>query len=276
VRALFVTDLHGSTWKYERTLALARQGGFPVVINGGDMLPSAGEPFRQGHFIRNFLATHFAAYEQSGIYYLCFLGNDDLRIFDDLLAITAAPFAHVQVLAQRRVEIGEYEFIGMNRVADYPFQLKDRCRRDTEAFHFPKQYGPGLLSTPEGWERLPDWPAYARSLPTLAEELGNLPHPRDAGRCVYVMHMPPAHLELDVCHDGRRVGSQAVYDFLATRQPRLSLHGHIHESPRVSGRWQAWVGDTLCLQPGQELGLCYVTLDMDTRKCERHVASRFR
>jgi Icc-related predicted phosphoesterase len=276
VRALFVTDLHGSTWKYERTLALARHGGFPLVINGGDMLPSEGELFRQGEFIHTFLTPHFAAYDQSGIHYLCFLGNDDLRIFDDLLVQAAAPFGHVQVLAQRRVEIGAYEFIGLNWVADYPFQLKDRCRRDTEAFLFPKQYGPGLLSTPEGWQRLPDWPAYARTLPTLAEELANLPLPRDAARSIYVMHMPPARLELDVCHDGRRVGSQAVYDFLAARQPRLSLHGHIHESPRMSGRWQTWLGGTLCLQPGQELGLCYLTLDLDTRQGERHVARRFR
>ncbi len=53
MRALFVTDLHGSKWKYERLFEVAKDFQANVVINGGDMLPHNNEPFRQGEFITN-------------------------------------------------------------------------------------------------------------------------------------------------------------------------------------------------------------------------------
>ncbi|MBM4283842.1 MAG: phosphoesterase [Deltaproteobacteria bacterium] len=276
MRLLFVTDLHGSIRKYEILLKEARAVRAQVVVNGGDMLPTEGDLFRQGDFIRTFLARHFEAYDHAGIHYLCFLGNDDLRIFDGLLAETAARCGYVHVLAQRWLSLGAFEFIGMNWVADYPFRLKDRCRRDTESFRFPPQYGSALVSTARGWKEIPDWFGYAAQLPSLAEELENLPQPRRWQDTVCIMHMPPAHLGLDVCQDGRRVGSQAIHDYLKAHQPLLSLHGHIHESPRMSGHWQAWLGKTLCLQPGQGAGLTYVAVDLATRECRRFVLPNVR
>jgi Icc-related predicted phosphoesterase len=32
----------------------------------------------------------------------------------------------------------------------------------------------------------------------------------------------------------------------------LALHGHIHESPEMSGCWTAHIGNTICVQPGEE------------------------
>ena len=43
------------------------------------------------------------------------------------------------------------------------------------------------------------------------------------------------------------VGSSAVRDAIATYQPMLSLHGHIHES-----RGEARIGRTVALNPGSE------------------------
>ena len=82
MRVLFATDLHGSKWKYERLFEVARDFRAKVVINGGDMLPGNNDLFRQGEFITGYLDDHFARFDSAGIYYLCYLGNDDLRIFD--------------------------------------------------------------------------------------------------------------------------------------------------------------------------------------------------
>ncbi len=71
------------------------------------------------------------------------------------------------------------------------------------------------------------------------------------GAC-YIIHDPPAGLGLDFTCRGRKVGSRAVYNFISERRPLLTLHGHIHESPYLSGKWIAWVGGTLCIQPGQD------------------------
>jgi len=51
VRLLFVTDLHGCKWKYERLFEVANDFRADVVINGGDMLPGNNDLFRQDKFI---------------------------------------------------------------------------------------------------------------------------------------------------------------------------------------------------------------------------------
>ena len=55
MRLLFVTDLHGSKWKYDRVFEAAKEFHANVVINGGDMLPKNNELFKQGKFIADYL-----------------------------------------------------------------------------------------------------------------------------------------------------------------------------------------------------------------------------
>ena len=96
--------------------------------------------------------------------------------------------------------------------------------------------------------------------------------PKDKGlheQAVYIIHMPPVELGLDVCMDGRTVGSESVYEFINKKQPLFSLHGHIHESPDVSGIWKNKIGDTVAIQPGQLEMLTYVIIDTETKAAER-------
>lgn len=271
MKILFVTDLHGCKWKYERLFEVAKELQPAIVINGGDLLPKDGDLFTQDKFITNYLDNHFARFDSAGIYYLCYLGNDDLRIFDELFEETCNKYSSVVCLAQRKFELGDFEFVGMNWIVDYPFRLKDRCRMDTEDHIFQEQFGTGLLSTPNGFQELDDWFAVAKKLPTIEDELNQLVHPRDMAHSVYVIHMPPFKLGLDKCSHGGEVGSKAIYNFLQKYQPKLSLHGHIHESPEVSGRWYAKLDNTICIQPGQLDGFTYVTIDLSTMKFDRIV-----
>ncbi len=102
---------------------------------------------------------------------------------------------------------------------------------------------------------------------------------RDPERAVFAFHVPPAGTTLDVCpeidadfavvtHMGNPVmhhaGSRAVRTVIEDAQPRVSLHGHIHES-----RGAAKVGRTLSLNPGSEYGegiLNGVIVDLSRRK----------
>lgn len=270
MKVLFVTDLHGCRWKYDRLLEAAQKFRVDAVINGGDMMPKSSDPFAQDEFITGYLDAHFARFDAAGIYYLCYLGNDDPGIFDELFDRICDKYAFVACLAQRKFEIGDWEFVGMNWVVDYPFRLKDRCRMDTEDYVFQEQFGTGLLSTPEGWIEIEDWFSYARTLPTIKDELDRLARPKNMAQSVYVIHMPPSKLGLDECGNGPKVGSKAIYDFLLRHQPRLSLHGHIHESPKVSGRWHAKLGDAICIQPGQLGPFTYVIIDLHTVEFDRH------
>ncbi|OGC03331.1 hypothetical protein A2276_00210 [candidate division WOR-1 bacterium RIFOXYA12_FULL_43_27] len=269
MKALFVTDLHGCEWKYERLFEAAKELGAEIVINGGDLFPKSEDLFAQEKFIKNYLDKYFARFNSAGIYYLCSPGNDDLMTFDELFLEVCKKYPFIIPLAQRKVEIGGFEFIGMNWVVDYPFRLKDRCRMDTKNYVFQAQFGTGLLSTPNGFKEISDWPAYARTLPTIEDELNRLVRPRDMEKSVYVIHMPPYGIGLDKCGHGAEVGSKAIYNFLLKNQPKLSLHGHIHESPKVSGQWQVKLGETICVQPGQLDEFTYVTIDLSDMKLDR-------
>lgn len=272
---LFVTDLHGKRWKYERTLSLAREVGAFLVVNGGDMFPHGRLHGEQARFLREFLDPHLGEYQAAGIRYLGLAANDDLRVHDGLFDEICGKYPLAADIAGRLVPVGDYDVIGMNLVTDFPFRLKDRARMDCRDFVFPPQFGGGILSVPGGWEEIPDWPAYAKGLPTIEEELGALPVPRDPSRAVYVIHGPPASLGLDVCRGGDAVGSRATLRFIERRQPLLTLHGHIHESPEVSGVWRALSGRTVCIQPGQAAeGLTVVFGSLETMTFERIILAK--
>ena len=233
-------------------------------------MPKNGSFLSQANFITDYLDTHFAKFNEAGIYYLCFLGNDDLKMFDNLFERICKKYSFIIPLAQQKFNLKGYEFIGFNWVVDYPFQLKDRCRMDTKDYIFQKQLGVGLLSTQNGIEEISDWISYANALPTIQDELSQLIRPENMAQSIYVMHMPPSGLGLDECHSGHKVGSKAIYRFLESNQPKLSLHGHIHESPQVSGKWFSKLNQTLCIQPGQLGPFTYVIIDLQTMKFERN------
>jgi Icc-related predicted phosphoesterase len=68
---------------------------------------------------------------------------------------------------------------------------------------------------------------------------------------VFVSHVPPVTTNLDATYGGFHAGSRAVRAYIEGFQPTLSLHGHIHESPQVSGSVCDRIGRTLCVNPGQ-------------------------
>jgi len=280
MKLLYVTDIHGIEWKHNIIFQIASSIKADVVINGGDMLTFKGNLMHQDRFITGFLDEYFSRFESMKTYYLGLLGNDDLGIFDDLFQKTCDKYSYVINMAQTKFQIKgcKCEFIGMNYVSDLPFGLKDRARKDTKDFELPKQFGGQYLSTPDGFKKIEDWVSYVDTLPTIEDELRNLVKPSDISNTIYIFHNPPANIDLDVTHDGRKVGSKAEYAFLKEYQPKLSLHGHIHESPNVSGKWCSQIDKTICIQPGQshqhENFLNCVLVDLETMNIERKIVKR--
>ena len=280
MKLLYVTDIHGIEWKHNEIFNLAKSLKIDAVVNGGDMLIFRGNLMHQDKFITGFLDEYFSKFESEKIYYLGLLGNDDLGVFDDLFQKTCDKYSYIVNIAQTRFQIegSKYEFIGMNWVTDLPFGLKDRARKDNKDFELPKQIGRQYLSTPNGFKKIENWASYIETLPTIEDELNNLIKPSDMNNTIYIFHNPPANIDLDVTYDGKRVGSQAEYSFLRINQPKLSLHGHIHESPDTSGKWYAQIGRSICIQPGQshqnENFLNCVVVDLENMNLERKIIKK--
>ncbi|MFX1337191.1 MAG: metallophosphoesterase [Promethearchaeota archaeon] len=275
MKILYVTDLHGAEWKYDRIFEIAKTMRVDIVLNGGDMLLLRGNLLNQDQFIIDYLDENFSHFNSEKIYYITMLGNDDLQKFDDFFQKTCDKYDYIINIGNTIFEINTFEFIGFNLVPDLPFALKDRARMDTNDFEFPKQFGKPVISTSNGWIKIKDWFSYANTLPTIEYEINNLVRPSNMDKTIYIIHTPPSNVSLDICYDGRKVGSKAVYEFLKKNQPLLSFHGHIHESAEVSGKWYNKIGRTLCLQPGQshyhEKYLIYALIDLETMELERKV-----
>ena len=93
-------------------------------------------------------------------------------------------------------------------------------------------------------------------------------------RAVCLFHCPPYKTRLDrVALDGRmidhvpldvHIGSIAIQRFIEGHQPWLTLHGHVHESTRLTDSWQDRIGRTICFNAahdGPELAL--IRFDVD-------------
>ena len=279
MKILYVTDLHGDKSKYRKSLDIAVEKNIGVIVNGGDMLPKLGERhLEQPIFINEFLRDYFSELERYGITYLAMLGNDDLLSVDGLFDTVCGEYENVHNIAGKKVRIGGYEFIGMNHILDHPFGCKDRVV--TETHYIPqRQLSPVAgISNEYGYDRIYNWLEYSRTeLPYMCDILNDLPEPENPQQTVYVMHMPPAGLRLgQLLYQDLDIGSVDIYEFLKERQPLLSLHGHIHESPDTQkGRWINQIRSTACIQTGQtelhDNDMVYAEIDLQSREYSRKV-----
>jgi Icc-related predicted phosphoesterase len=269
VKILYGTDLHGRIAAYEKTFERALDADVRAIVNGGDLYPLGSDLFEvQEQFISGYLSKYIERCAQAGLDFLCTLGNMDLRGLDSefIRVMDSVPSAHC--LLDEMLEFEGYSFIGSPMTVDGPFALKDRCLRDTEHSADPPVGGRALVSDSNGLHQVDDWGKTRAELPSLSQHLACLPRPPDPHRAVYVLHQPPFGAGLGMISKTVDVGSQAVAEFLAERKGLLSLHGHIHESPFVGGRWRVKRGETTCVQPGQLMGKDCVSVVIDLENLE--------
>lgn len=82
-------------------------------------------------------------------------------------------------------------------------------------------------------------------------------------KSIWVIHTPPFGGILDRNYANVYGGSKAVRKSIERVQPILTLHGHIHESPRMSGRWYEQIGNTISINPGSGNSLHAVICEID-------------
>ena len=101
---------------------------------------------------------------------------------------------------------------------------------------------------------------------TIEEDMATLEKMSDPKKTLYVIHTPPNNTLLDIITSGVHVGSTSVRSFIEKNQPPLTLHGHIHESPEMSGQSQDAIGKTICVNVGRDhenAMLRFAEIDLD-------------
>lgn len=273
---LFASDVHGQVDRYDRLFQSIENIRPDAVFLGGDLLPSPflalssglpqGEDFVNGYLARNFELLRERLRSAYPDVFLI-LGNDDGK-FEEAAFLDVASRGLWTYVHDRRVKLGDYRIYGYAYVPPTPFNLKDWERYDVSRF-----VDPGCVSPEDGSRSVPE-PVHHTRYATIAADLEELAGSDDLQRAVFLFHSPPYQSKLDrAALDGKsidyapldvHVGSIAIQRFVTKRQPLLTLHGHVHESARITGSWRDRIGRTHMFgaaHDGPELAL--VSFDLE-------------
>ncbi len=260
MKILYFADLHGNRDRCKYSLELIKKLKPDVVVNGGDLLSIKGNPFaEQPKFIRWF--ENILAEAATGIPYLLIPGNDDLKAHLPLISKIEDRKLIINI-SGTKTRIGDYEFIGYSYIPNYHYMLKDWRKLDNRDIYDPAQPVQPVISKPTGYEPIDNLKDFLYNQTTIKQDMEALPEPEDYSKAIYVMHSPPAGTELDVANNGMHAGSKSIYEFIVRKHPLLTLHGHIHESPSMTGKHSIKINNTTCMHPGQNTFLSFNTEDL--------------
>jgi len=263
----FASDLHGSEPRYRTLFAAVERERPAAVFLGGDLLPSGLPRGRasSGDFLREVVAPGLRELKSRvGPWYprlLVIFGNDDPRS-EEPAALELDREGLWEYVHRRQVALADWRVYGYACVPPTPFLLKD-----WECYDVSRYVDPGCVSPEEGLRTAEADPRAARQR-TIEADVRALAGEDDQARAIWLFHTPPYRTSLDrAALDGRsvdhvpldvHVGSIAVRRFIESRQPAVTLHGHVHESARLTGAWLERIGRTVSLSAahdGPELAL---------------------
>jgi len=248
----FVSDLHGKEELYDALFRSIREDPPDALFIGGDILPHGySHSEHSGDFMSTVLKEGFQRLRQElkNLYPRVFLilGNDDLRINEDRIRSLGQEYQLWEYLHNRKVAFGDYTLYGYSFIPPSPFGLKDWEKYDVSRF-----VDPGSTHPAEGMRTLP--PDYDPEYDNISQDLEKLAGDEALDRAIFLFHSPPYNTPLDrAALDGKmvdyvpldvHVGSIAIERFIEKRQPGITLHGHVHEASRLTGKWSFSKGGT--------------------------------
>jgi len=267
MKALFVSDLHGKLDRYDKLFKSIINNEPKIVFMGGDLMPHS---FGNKCFVEDYLIPNFKKLKKEIKNYpkiLLILGNDDSRL-EEIKLIQSSNSNLYDFIHYEKRTINNYKIFGYSFTPPSPFLLKD-----WEKFDISRYTDPGSIAPNEGKRTAPLTERDRRFI-TIREDIEFLTRDEPMENSVFLFHAPPYKTNLDrAALDGKmidhipldlHVGSIAIKRFIETKQPMLTLHGHIHESARITGNWKDKIGRTFCFSAahdGKELAIILFDLN---------------
>ncbi len=265
---LFVSDLHGRIYRYESLFQQILLHQPKIVLLGGDLLPHS---YGDSNFIIDYLIPNLQNLKKelkdNYPHFLLILGNDDAAK-EEINIIQNENLRLWKYIHLNKISINEFDFYGYSYTPPSPFLLKD-----WEKYDISRYVDPGCISPEEG-KRTVEIDERIKKYSTIKNDLENLGLNNNYSKSVILFHGPPYKTNLDrVNNDGKKidhvpldsnVGSIAIRNFIEKKQPMLTLHGHIHESARITGSWKDKIGNTFCFGAAYDgNGLAVVKFDLN-------------
>ena len=264
MHCIFASDLHGNKKRYSNLFKIIEKEKPDGVFLGGDLLPSGfGINIDIDNFIQDIFLSKISRLKRLGVEsrFFTILGNDDPRIYEKILN-DAEKDNLIEYVHNHTVSFDSLFVTGYSYVSPTPFQLKDWEKYDVSQY-----VDVGALS-PEAGIRTVKISKDKIRYSTITEDLEKLSKNAPVEKTIFLFHSPPYNSYLDRAdldkkivdhvHVDVHVGSIAIQRFIKNKQPLLTLHGHVHESTRITGYWKEKFGKTFSFNAahdGPELAL---------------------
>lgn len=247
----FVTDLHGHKYRYEKLFSSIISQKPKIVFLGGDLLPSfASKEFLEEDFFDDFLVKTLLEIKSKlkeaypKIYVI--MGNDDPRINEKEI-LNAEKKGVWEYIHFKKTKYKNYDIYGYSFIPPTPFLLKDWEKYDVSTY-----VDPGCVHPTEGYRSVKSDVDIRYS--NIKKDIELLIQNEDLSKSIFLFHSPPYKTYLDrAALDNQsidyvpldvHVGSIAIKRFIEEKQPYITLHGHIHESSKITGFWNQNIKNT--------------------------------
>jgi len=254
ITCFFASDLHGKKDRYDKLFNAILVEKPQIVLLGGDILPSGLHAFLSDDnviedFINGYLITNLKKlkkqlkdeYPTIGL----ILGNDDGKLVENDFSKEQDLWHYIH---NKNITINDFWIFGYSYIPPSPFVLKD-----WEKYDVSRYVDPGCISPEDGKYSIPiNYNKIKYS--TIEKDLEKLVESNDLEKSIFLFHSPPYQTNLDrAALDGKmidhvpldvNVGSIAIKRFIESNQPSVTLHGHVHESARLTGSWKDKINNT--------------------------------
>lgn len=265
---LYTADLHGNSVQYEKLFSIAKEKKISVVVIGGDLTPKDAKKRTieaQKKFLQETFANLLKCHQSVTVCVI--MGNDDFKDNIPFLKLLSKQNDNLVVLNEKPVFVLGFQMAGYSYVPLNPFKFQDWVKIDVPDIR-EETYRTfsleGFLS--KNRTLIPNKIDLNKRNDTLWDDLQKIGSVCRGTKAIWVVHTPPFNSILDITHNNQHVGSIAVKRAIEKYQPKISLHGHIHEAVAVSGNFMQKIGKTVCLSPGNSPNgdtLSYLLVDLE-------------
>lgn len=263
---LYTSDVHGNLQQLEHLLQHAREIKPYALIIAGEIAPKGAQDAelylaQQKAFVNHDLPRFAQRVKEilPETHLYIGLGNDDTAVLVPLLEQHEKQ-GLFRLLNKRHALTHDRDIVGYFYVPLTPFAIKDFEKYDfssppteyREAYEHLKRTNyclEGVKSSRVGWSDFAFTP-HLEQHDSIQKDLEKQEYTANAKKTLCVFHAPPYYTALDMLYTEQHVGSLAVRAFIEHFQPAAALHGHIHETVDVSGRYVKMIGGTPSMSAG--------------------------
>ncbi|MEF8878823.1 MAG: metallophosphoesterase [Candidatus Thermoplasmatota archaeon] len=279
MKYIFATDFHGKQKKYNVFFQEIIKNAPDGVFLGGDLLPlKPPKNMTMEEFIEKHIFDKIRECKKNcknRIKFFLIMGNDDPRIYEKVFK-KAHNDGLIEYVNEKTVRHNGLYITGYSFVPPTPFRLKD-----WEKYDVSRHVDVGAISPEEG-KRTVSISSDKKRYSTIKKDLEKISQNSPLDKTIFLFHSPPYQTYLDRADlDGKKVdhapvdvhvGSIAIKRFIKKKQPLLTLHGHVHESTDMTGRWKQRIGDAFSFNGAcKKSKACFIMFDTDDIKDAKRV-----